>query len=493
MDSVGKLLAWINTLAEAGNLGYSDTNEMWLPGGRGNAREREGGTSQSNQEVDKVANLEELNQRNHEDGVDSGGFVSHHKTIFVEGELEKKSPAHNLWQVRWFKLATRQAEGAKIYTLMWFKKKDSSVLKSLSADAISGLILLSCARPIVYSKRDHCLHPSDLNNPLLVGANAVKATAGDASTYSFVIQSKAGAGGGGGGDKDITLRTDSAQRLMLWINSLAEAAGLEYCEELGAWQPGDRVSVVVANPKASVRIASLSVDSSPEEEIEKTSDLEGQGSMLDDDSHLLDHKLQKGDEFKDENNEQNFEVASDEREENTEMGKGAQELDCEIKDEVENQHLEHEERSSDQSNDDSEVDLQELHVQSGGVTVTSLDYDRRDVEEVKEASVVVETVSLKVTASACSDSDDENDDVAVNKSPLHSGTPPAEVTPPVFDMSSFERRESTDAPMPPMPDDEDVVEIEDGGSDEDIREYRMSDCDDDQRLKPAGCSGCVVM
>lgn len=32
------------------------------------------------------------------------------RALHMEGEMEKKSPAHNLWQGRWFKLMTKQRE-----------------------------------------------------------------------------------------------------------------------------------------------------------------------------------------------------------------------------------------------------------------------------------------------------------------------------------------------------------------------------------------------
>lgn len=63
---------------------------------------------------------------------------------------------------------------SNVYTLMWYKKKGGSVIKSLSSEVFSGLILLSSATPLVYSKRDHCLHQPDPNNSKLVGARPVK-------------------------------------------------------------------------------------------------------------------------------------------------------------------------------------------------------------------------------------------------------------------------------------------------------------------------------
>jgi hypothetical protein len=65
-------------------------------------------------------------------------------------------------------------ESSNVYTLMWYKKKGGSVIKSLSAEVFSGLILLSCAKPVVYSPHDHCLYQPNSANPDLAGARPVK-------------------------------------------------------------------------------------------------------------------------------------------------------------------------------------------------------------------------------------------------------------------------------------------------------------------------------
>lgn len=59
----------------------------------------------------------------------------------LEGYMEKKSPAHNLWQERYFKLMTRvsEKEGGGFnytHTLLWFKKKRGSALKAVDAKSI---------------------------------------------------------------------------------------------------------------------------------------------------------------------------------------------------------------------------------------------------------------------------------------------------------------------------------------------------------------------
>ena len=464
---------------------------MWLPGGRVSLDD-------SGMEVIKSTD-NAIEKENNDDLTDT---VTRQRVIFVDGELEKKSPAHNMWQTRYFKLSTRQASEGNIYTLMWFKKKDSSVLKSVSAEAISGLTLISCSRPIVYSQRDHCLHPSDLNDPNLVGALFVKESNNEPSTYSFIVHCKAGAGGSGGGDKDVTLRTDSVDKLVLWMNSLAEAADLEYNEETGEWTRGPRLSVVVSNPKAMVRIASLSVDRKEEND---DPEVEEKDELVKEDQKLSPSPVSQDEEhvFNDEEyaplQEQydSREEVSNEVEEETEvtdylttdrLTEGKDELPDHINPEgdVSDDKVIESDSSDDgvvqNDSSDSEVDATELD--GVGNTLTALDFDRRESDSslTPEKTLQVETVSNDEV-----DNHNDSDANGAISSPLHAkSTEVGDVVAPVFDMSALESREMDGKK-------EDTSDIVSVNSDEDIKEYRMSDCDDEQKLKPAGCSGCVVM
>ena len=94
------------------------------------------------------------------------GMVSGSRALHMEGEMEKKSPAHNLWQSRYFKLMTKQRESdsgemSNIYNLMWYKKKGGSVIKTLSSESIAGLMVMSSPTSMVYSPQDHTLHKGD--------------------------------------------------------------------------------------------------------------------------------------------------------------------------------------------------------------------------------------------------------------------------------------------------------------------------------------------
>jgi hypothetical protein len=95
--------------------------------------------------------------------------------LHLEGHMEKKSPAHNLWQERYFKLMTRvtEKEGGGgfnyIHTLLWYKKKGGTALKALDAKSIwfrisvsrthfiSGMQLLSSPRSLAYLTGYICL------------------------------------------------------------------------------------------------------------------------------------------------------------------------------------------------------------------------------------------------------------------------------------------------------------------------------------------------
>lgn len=80
--------------------------------------------------------------------------------VSVEGHLDKKSPAHNLWQSRWFKIQTRENNVSDEYNednftpysyqLMWYKKKGGAVLKSMDCSTIIKLSIIQCNRPLAW-------------------------------------------------------------------------------------------------------------------------------------------------------------------------------------------------------------------------------------------------------------------------------------------------------------------------------------------------------
>jgi hypothetical protein len=122
--------------------------------------------------------------------------------LAYDGYLEKKSPAHNLWQVkksyifcsvldfvtiflllfcflhfikkRYFKLTTRNNKSIdKSYTLMWYKKEGDAVLKALDIERIQSVSLICSNRPLVYlSPPKHTLvlqsEPGNNNKDILL-------------------------------------------------------------------------------------------------------------------------------------------------------------------------------------------------------------------------------------------------------------------------------------------------------------------------------------
>lgn len=74
-------------------------------------------------------------------------------SVSYDGYLEKKSPAHNLWQRRYFKLATRETHNPEdpfVYSLLWFKKEGGTVIKSLDdvARQVRSVVVVQTARPL---------------------------------------------------------------------------------------------------------------------------------------------------------------------------------------------------------------------------------------------------------------------------------------------------------------------------------------------------------
>eukprot|EP01033_Poteriospumella_lacustris_P017600 gene17600-12595_t len=75
------------------------------------------------------------------------------KLLYYDGYLEKKSPAHNLWQRRFYKLVTREVDSLDkpfVYSLLWFKKEGGSLIKSLEVDKIASMAVLQTARAMAF-------------------------------------------------------------------------------------------------------------------------------------------------------------------------------------------------------------------------------------------------------------------------------------------------------------------------------------------------------
>jgi hypothetical protein len=69
----------------------------------GSDRDQEGGDGQEEEGGGTSAGFSRL----------PGGKTS----LYLEGQMDKKSPAHNMWQERWFKLMTRVTNGGTVSLL----------------------------------------------------------------------------------------------------------------------------------------------------------------------------------------------------------------------------------------------------------------------------------------------------------------------------------------------------------------------------------------
>jgi hypothetical protein len=118
--------------------------------------------------------------------------------IAYDGYLEKKSPAHNLWQRRFFKFSTKEiavdsssevtGNGVSIaryeyqYSLMWFKKEGGSVIKAVDVTKFARIAMIQSPRALSFlsDRRQVYLSPDAIT--LLEGLS--KHDAPDLSTRS---------------------------------------------------------------------------------------------------------------------------------------------------------------------------------------------------------------------------------------------------------------------------------------------------------------------
>jgi hypothetical protein len=79
---------------------------------------------------------------------------------------------------------------------------------------------------------------------------------------------KGGKKASSGGDKDVILRAESIEKLVNWMNCIAEAAALEYDVAGGLWVKGPRVKK--ANPKALNKSSTMPVNGHSAHEVSFT-------------------------------------------------------------------------------------------------------------------------------------------------------------------------------------------------------------------------------
>eukprot|EP01036_Dinobryon_divergens_P030724 gene30724-40010_t len=132
--------------------------------------------------------------------------------LTYDGYLEKKSPAHNLWQRRWFKLSTRESippnlEKPYVYTFMWYKREGGAVIKSIDVTNIVSIAVMQTPRPLAYLQDS-------------VSVMAVDLDAVPEPTITIRIMQADG--------KENLLRGAKVDRVIKWINLFSLAGSLRY-------------------------------------------------------------------------------------------------------------------------------------------------------------------------------------------------------------------------------------------------------------------------
>ena len=184
--------------------------------------------------------------------------ISRQGVLSIEGKMDKRSPATNLWQGRYFKLLTQQIDDVYNYKFLWYKKQGGSVLNEVDARSISGLALMQSSRALSYLSEEKraCLALEASSKPHVniseqggpdfdaqqqtVGASKLIGLAtgsgGTTTTYfSFCVRARVQdadddhpAGAHASKDKDIVLRVKSVDKMIQWLNYLAQVSMCVY-------------------------------------------------------------------------------------------------------------------------------------------------------------------------------------------------------------------------------------------------------------------------
>lgn len=196
--------------------------------------------------------------------------------LSLEGHLEKKSPKHNLWQNRWFKLTTRQqydesGEEVLKYIIMWFEKKGSSVKKSVDISSIKSITILESPRKLCYDKEKcvimletECGSISDSVVSVVSHQESITSTVesvlgfvtAQIQYFSFILTFELAGSEG----KDMTLRAGKVDKMIKWINIIGQAGEMAYDEKEQVFNRNARLLI---NEKRKSRLSikkSISVD-----------------------------------------------------------------------------------------------------------------------------------------------------------------------------------------------------------------------------------------
>lgn len=224
--------------------------------------------------------------------------------IFLESYLDKRSPQNNafIWQKRWYRLYSRPKETAPedgenpfTYTLTWAKKQDGSVIKSIDVGRLESISLVETHRDLVYNETKGTLmllsqalkdckddawfniqvkdstaatSSMDLVRDAMIDSltmNNIKSIKGG-QCYVFnlrmsptVTSSPAALSASPRAGSDVkdaySLRTTNVDKLIRWVNCLAQAAGMVYDREAREWARENKRSASSRTRMAGMRKA----------------------------------------------------------------------------------------------------------------------------------------------------------------------------------------------------------------------------------------------
>lgn len=206
--------------------------------------------------------------------------------IFLESYLDKRSPQNNsfIWQKRWYRLYSRPKESVSengsenpfTYTLTWSKKQHGSVIKSIDMGRLESISLVETHRDLVYNEskgavmllsqalkdcKDDAWFNVQVKDSAVTTSNMdlVRDAMIDSLTMNNIKSIKSGqcyvfslhmlpsvshsssttlssSPRAGSDVKDVyNLRTTNVDKLIRWVNCLAQAAGMIYDREVREW------------------------------------------------------------------------------------------------------------------------------------------------------------------------------------------------------------------------------------------------------------------
>eukprot|EP01038_Epipyxis_sp_PR26KG_P013395 gene13395-17962_t len=189
--------------------------------------------------------LQELEEARLREEESRAELLNETANLFYEGNLEKKSAGTgNLWQKRWFKLTSRDNTANNdpnkpfIYHLMWLKKENGSVIKSIEIEKIVSMCVVHTTRPMAYvipklslmlqSEVDDiktCLVVKEVPNDTLCPISKVIGSSLPFFYFSLTLMD----------GKEHFLRATKVDRILKWMNVIAKANKMGYDEYLKIW------------------------------------------------------------------------------------------------------------------------------------------------------------------------------------------------------------------------------------------------------------------